>query len=93
MSSPADCDSYCKASKGKLKMNMKKYCRKDYGKQGAKGLLRGGSQVTHITKSLGSMKSLAPSVSKILPTEPCTGASGSGVGVGHQGWDSYPGLS
>ncbi|MEJ1273111.1 hypothetical protein NN561_003971 [Cricetulus griseus] len=25
-----DCDSYCKASKGKLKMNMKKYCRKDY---------------------------------------------------------------
>ena len=29
--SPADCDSYCKASKGKLKINMKKYCKKDYG--------------------------------------------------------------
>lgn len=28
----ADCDSYCKASKGKLKINMKKYCKKDYGK-------------------------------------------------------------
>ncbi|XP_049491319.1 netrin-1 [Panthera uncia] len=28
---PEDCDSYCKASKGKLKINMKKYCRKDYG--------------------------------------------------------------
>lgn len=28
---PADCDSYCKASKGKLKINMKKYCKKDYG--------------------------------------------------------------
>lgn len=27
-----DCDSYCKASKGKLKINMKKYCKKDYGK-------------------------------------------------------------
>lgn len=27
----ADCDSYCKASKGKLKINMKKYCKKDYG--------------------------------------------------------------
>lgn len=31
-SSSADCDSYCKASKGKLKINMKKYCNKDYGK-------------------------------------------------------------
>ncbi|XP_069056420.1 netrin-1 isoform X3 [Pleurodeles waltl] len=30
---PADCDSYCKASKGKLKINMKKYCRKDYAVQ------------------------------------------------------------
>ncbi|ERE69445.1 netrin-1-like protein [Cricetulus griseus] len=30
---PEDCDSYCKASKGKLKMNMKKYCRKDYAVQ------------------------------------------------------------
>lgn len=28
---PADCDSYCKASKGKLKINMKRYCKKDYG--------------------------------------------------------------
>ncbi|TRY56380.1 hypothetical protein DNTS_034977, partial [Danionella cerebrum] len=27
---PADCESYCKASKGKLKINMKKYCKKDY---------------------------------------------------------------
>lgn len=26
-----DCESYCKASKGKLKINMKKYCKKDYG--------------------------------------------------------------
>lgn len=31
--SPSDCDTYCKASKGKLKINMKKYCKKDYGKQ------------------------------------------------------------
>ncbi|XP_036796367.1 netrin-1 isoform X2 [Oncorhynchus mykiss] len=30
---PADCDSYCKASKGKLKINMKKYCKKDYAVQ------------------------------------------------------------
>ncbi|XP_007886705.1 netrin-1a isoform X2 [Callorhinchus milii] len=29
----ADCDSYCKASKGKLKINMKKYCKKDYAVQ------------------------------------------------------------
>ncbi|XP_063057988.1 netrin-1a isoform X2 [Engraulis encrasicolus] len=28
-----DCDSYCKASKGKLKINMKKYCKKDYAVQ------------------------------------------------------------
>ncbi|KAL2297553.1 hypothetical protein Nmel_016095 [Mimus melanotis] len=27
------CDSYCKASKGKLKINMKKYCKKDYAVQ------------------------------------------------------------
>ncbi|EPQ15518.1 Netrin-1 [Myotis brandtii] len=31
---PEDCDSYCKASKGKLKINMKKYCKKDYGPAG-----------------------------------------------------------
>ncbi|XP_041076808.1 netrin-1 [Polyodon spathula] len=30
---PADCDAYCKASKGKLKINMKKYCKKDYAVQ------------------------------------------------------------
>ncbi|XP_073538561.1 netrin-1 isoform X2 [Phyllobates terribilis] len=30
---PADCDTYCKASKGKLKINMKKYCKKDYAIQ------------------------------------------------------------
>ncbi|KAM4030318.1 netrin-1 isoform 2-T5 [Anomaloglossus baeobatrachus] len=30
---PADCDTYCKASKGKLKINMKKYCKKDYAVQ------------------------------------------------------------
>lgn len=30
---PTDCDSYCKASKGKLKINMKKYCKKDYGER------------------------------------------------------------
>ncbi|ELK03863.1 Netrin-1 [Pteropus alecto] len=30
---PEDCDSYCKASKGKLKINMKKYCKKDYAVQ------------------------------------------------------------
>uniref|UniRef100_A0A3P8UTC2 Netrin-1 n=1 Tax=Cynoglossus semilaevis TaxID=244447 RepID=A0A3P8UTC2_CYNSE len=29
----SDCDSYCKASKGKLKINMKKYCNKDYAVQ------------------------------------------------------------
>uniref|UniRef100_A0A672TB92 Netrin-1 n=1 Tax=Sinocyclocheilus grahami TaxID=75366 RepID=A0A672TB92_SINGR len=28
-----DCESYCKASKGKLKINMKKYCKKDYAVQ------------------------------------------------------------
>ncbi|EMP23723.1 Netrin-1 [Chelonia mydas] len=31
--SSEDCDSYCKASKGKLKINMKKYCKKDYAVQ------------------------------------------------------------
>ncbi|KAK1798133.1 hypothetical protein P4O66_000626 [Electrophorus voltai] len=30
---PSHCDSYCKASKGKLKINMKKYCKKDYAVQ------------------------------------------------------------
>lgn len=30
LSSP-DCDSHCKASKGKMKITMKKYCKKDYG--------------------------------------------------------------
>ncbi|CAF94762.1 unnamed protein product, partial [Tetraodon nigroviridis] len=25
-----DCDSHCKASKGKMKITMKKYCKKDY---------------------------------------------------------------
>ncbi|XP_040293457.1 netrin-1 isoform X2 [Bufo gargarizans] len=30
---PGDCDTYCKASKGKLKINMKKYCKKDYAVQ------------------------------------------------------------
>lgn len=59
MSSPADCDSYCKASKGKLKMNMKKYCRKDYGKWGQGGLLNGGLRVTCVTVSLRSMKYFA----------------------------------
>ncbi|KAJ0032953.1 hypothetical protein NQD34_000060, partial [Periophthalmus magnuspinnatus] len=29
----SDCESYCKASKGKLKINMKKYCKKDYAVQ------------------------------------------------------------
>ncbi|XP_075702902.1 netrin-1 isoform X2 [Rhinoderma darwinii] len=29
----ADCETYCKASKGKLKINMKKYCKKDYAVQ------------------------------------------------------------
>lgn len=37
-------------------MNMKKYCRKDYGKRGR--LLRGDLQVTRVTEFLGSMKSL-----------------------------------
>uniref|UniRef100_A0A4W4F0L5 Netrin-1 n=1 Tax=Electrophorus electricus TaxID=8005 RepID=A0A4W4F0L5_ELEEL len=27
---PADCESYCKPAKGNLKINMKKYCKKDY---------------------------------------------------------------
>ncbi|XP_035255197.1 netrin-1-like isoform X2 [Anguilla anguilla] len=30
---PTDCESYCKASKGKLKINMKRYCKKDYAVQ------------------------------------------------------------
>lgn len=30
-SSAADCDSYCKPAKGNYKINMKKYCKKDYG--------------------------------------------------------------
>ncbi|XP_051738128.1 netrin 2 [Ctenopharyngodon idella] len=30
---PADCDSYCKPLKGNLKINMKKYCKKDYAVQ------------------------------------------------------------
>ncbi|XP_071058659.1 netrin-1-like [Pseudochaenichthys georgianus] len=30
---PSDCDSHCKASKGKLKITMKKYCKKDYAVQ------------------------------------------------------------
>ncbi|XP_039630948.1 netrin 2 [Polypterus senegalus] len=30
---PADCDSYCKPTKGNLKINMKKYCKKDYAVQ------------------------------------------------------------
>lgn len=29
----ADCESYCKPVKGNLKINMKKYCKKDYGKR------------------------------------------------------------
>ncbi|XP_007423913.1 netrin-3 [Python bivittatus] len=27
---PADCDSYCKPAKGNYKINLKKYCKKDY---------------------------------------------------------------
>ncbi|XP_051925363.1 netrin 2 [Hippocampus zosterae] len=30
---PADCDSYCKPVKGNLRINMKKYCKKDYAVQ------------------------------------------------------------
>ncbi|XP_056593941.1 netrin 2 [Triplophysa dalaica] len=30
---PADCESYCKPPKGNLKINMKKYCKKDYAVQ------------------------------------------------------------
>ncbi|XP_051543373.1 netrin-3-like [Myxocyprinus asiaticus] len=30
---PSDCESYCKPLKGNLKINMKKYCRKDYAVQ------------------------------------------------------------
>lgn len=35
---PPDCDSHCKASKGKMKITMKKYCKKDFGEyvQGAR---------------------------------------------------------
>ncbi|XP_032826191.1 netrin-1-like [Petromyzon marinus] len=29
----ADCDSHCKPSKGKLKLNIRKYCKKDYALQ------------------------------------------------------------
>jgi len=28
-----DCESYCKPVKGNLKINMKKYCKKDFGKK------------------------------------------------------------
>ena len=28
----SDCESHCKVSKGKMKITMKKYCKKDYGK-------------------------------------------------------------
>ncbi|KAL2101061.1 hypothetical protein ACEWY4_002822 [Coilia grayii] len=30
---PTDCDTHCKASKGKMKINMKKYCKKHYALQ------------------------------------------------------------
>ncbi|KAG7282775.1 hypothetical protein CRUP_029983 [Coryphaenoides rupestris] len=30
---PADCESYCKPVKGNLKINMKKYCKKDFAVQ------------------------------------------------------------
>ncbi|XP_066498141.1 netrin-1b [Hoplias malabaricus] len=30
---PTDCDSHCKASKGKMKVTMKKYCKKDFAVQ------------------------------------------------------------
>ncbi|TMS15600.1 Netrin-1 [Larimichthys crocea] len=30
---PSDCESHCKASKGKMKITMKKYCKKDYAVQ------------------------------------------------------------
>ncbi|KAB5553980.1 hypothetical protein PHYPO_G00044840 [Pangasianodon hypophthalmus] len=30
---PSDCESHCKASKGKLKVTMKKYCKKDFAVQ------------------------------------------------------------
>lgn len=73
MSSPADCDSYCKASKGKLKMNMKKYCRKDYG-ECVGGLLWGGLSVTCVTESLGSVKSHAQEC-LVSSQSLCTGAS------------------
>lgn len=26
-----DCESHCKATKGKMKVTMKKYCKKDFG--------------------------------------------------------------
>lgn len=29
--SSTDCESHCKASKGKMKVTMKKYCKKDFG--------------------------------------------------------------
>lgn len=31
--SSSDCDSHCKSPKGKMKVTMKKYCKKDFGKQ------------------------------------------------------------
>lgn len=34
-----DCESHCKTSKGKMKITMKKYCKKDYGKSNMKMFL------------------------------------------------------
>ncbi|KAG8507153.1 Netrin-1 [Galemys pyrenaicus] len=48
---PADCDSYCKASKGKLKINMKKYCKKDYAQESLDVLVE---DVAMVPTDLGS---------------------------------------
>lgn len=51
----SDCDTYCKASKGKLKINMKKYCKKDYGKEAEHdGSNQASSQMTAEFSWLGS---------------------------------------
>lgn len=85
VSSPADCDSYCKASKGKLKMNMKKYCRKDYGECGGGG--------TSLGWLVGDLCHRVPGVREIsYPRIPCLFpivlTRGIQTGRGYRGWDS-----
>ena len=53
---PTDCESYCKPVKGNLKINMKKYCKKDYGKEVGAGISAADKpeQLSHFTQTLFS---------------------------------------